>query len=449
MEKKKNTISFIIFSLVILFIVSLIGYFVYLYVNMDKSEYELLSGSITFTSDYEVYYAETDGIIKSKWDNNYYFSNSYESILLGSNPIVYNNNNGTLNIYGDAYKVYSDGSVSIISDETEIKDTSETTFYKLSDRVYLIAADSITSSVTNFQTSDYLLVVIDKNGNALLINHEVSFKVVEPITINTGDLIFNVATETIVFDNNTIDLQKINGSTNLYVEVEEEEDSTDSSSSDNYYSGTTGSTSSDTTSDSSESPSITLAKYASLTSIVEGSTSIQVNYSVVDPEGKYSMVYLDITGNIEGYDTTVRYQLSKEQTVYTIRDLLWNSEYTISFGYGEVIEGEEYFYTEDVLTVRTLDANINFEITKVTNNYIYFDFDCNEGFAIESGDLVLYIDGVEYEKVSIDIDSATSNNGWSSKISYETGLEYILKLENEIYNNNSINLNLYRKFMNY
>ena len=72
----------------------------------------------------------------------------------------------------------------------------------------------------------------------------------------------------------------------------------------------------------------------------------------------------------------------------------------------------------------------------MTNNY-----------ALESGNICLYSDGVFLSNVAINIDEALSKDGFSSRIPLTDGTIMELRLENAIYSGKNVDLNVKKKFV--
>ena len=81
-------------------------------------------------------------------------------------------------MFGNFYQVLKGGDIKKISGNNRINNSSESQFYKIDDRKYLIVAKSITNNTGSLSTQDYLIVIIDKLGNALLLNNEINAKTI-------------------------------------------------------------------------------------------------------------------------------------------------------------------------------------------------------------------------------------------------------------------------------
>ena len=103
-----------------------------------------------------------------------------------------------------------------LSNETTIKNSLLTKFYKLADRKYLIIDKEIKSADNLLSTTDFLLVELDKAGNATLTNHKVNLKTFSETQIITSNYTFDIATEILTYGSDKIDLKKIIGSSNNY-----------------------------------------------------------------------------------------------------------------------------------------------------------------------------------------------------------------------------------------
>ena len=63
---------------------------------------------------------------------------------------------------------------------------------------------------------NYLLVELDKIGNAKLSNNKINLKTISPTKLVTSKYTFDIANEILTYGSDIIDLKKIIGSTNTY-----------------------------------------------------------------------------------------------------------------------------------------------------------------------------------------------------------------------------------------
>ena len=456
MKKRNNTLSFIFFALIIVLIVGVLTYGVNLALKIEKTEYTIETSNILYTSENEIITLEETATLKKSWGDEFYLNNQKKQISLGKTPVIFDTSNASVKTYSEVFEVMSNGEMKILSGENKIENTKKTAIYKLADRKYLLIGQNFTSNITNFKTSKYLIITIDKSGNAFILNDEVNFKVLEPITIKTENLEFNIAKEEINYNDNIIDLKKINGSTNKYIEPEPEEEETpdiipggQGGAGGN---GGTGGDSSDDDEDEDKDENVNklpLGKDVSLRTLSSNITTIDVNYQVVDPENKYLSVFLIIDGPINGEIVSNKYEISKQQTRHIFRNLDMNSEYTITLGYVEMIEGKKIETIEDTVKIRTKQEDIKLSIEKVTVDHIYGNLKFSENFVLDSGIIELLIDGVIVEHIEIDIAKASQNKGFEFSFEYRQGREYVIRLNYEKYMDKDLNLNIQSKFINY
>lgn len=215
-SKTKKTIIIIL----ILFVVFIVIFSLFLKKSLDiaKTAYVVNSGSILFDNEQNMITTNEEATIKIKWGGNYYLVYKDENINLGTHSVVYNSNNGDISLYGKFYDVQKSGDVKVIKDENKVKSSVNSKFYKLADRKYLIIDRTIEAVNSSLVTSNYLMVNLDKSGNATLLNDKVSLKTITPTKLRTSSYIFDIANELLNFGNEDIDLKKIIGSTNIYDE---------------------------------------------------------------------------------------------------------------------------------------------------------------------------------------------------------------------------------------
>lgn len=473
-----NKINFTVFAIVIIVIIIILVVCLRYVMGIDKTIYQIEPNTFVYDSENVPVLIENGGTMQAKWDGNYHLETTDgTSYNLGPQSVMYNKSAGKVSLYGKMYQVFSDASVQTLSGQTDFINFSEDKFYKLADRKYLIISDSISNEQKSIQTRRYLLIILDKAGNTLLLNNEINAKTINPMSLITPSFTFDIANEKLIFGENKIDLTKIIGSTNKYEEKVEVADNNNqnnnkgnggttiiqnsSSTSTNNNSsqiivngnGNTNSNGSINNNNSSSSGdnneegvnNTPLDKSVSLRSATATSSSITVNYNVVDPESKYQTVYINIEGDIS---KTI--SLDKADTSYTVTKLSPNTDYTITFGVREInTDGTISERIEDTIIVRTDKVSTNINITRVTSTDIYFNLKMDSNYIYDSADIVLYVDGNEIERKNVEIATSTLSEGWTSSFKYEYGSEIIIRLENVIYDGNLINVDVQAKMKNY
>ena len=469
-KKKNNTGLFVLFSFVVILIVGLFSYGLYITLSFDSTIYDIAEGSFTYDKEYNYVSLKEAANIQQKWDKNYYLKMTDKKRVtnLGDDVVVYNKNDYKLYVYGTNYQVKLTGDVVYSNKLVEIPRTGAPTFFKLNDRKYLVTGKSIKSEVKGINTKDYLIVDIDKSGNALLLNNELNIKVLSTLKLVTSEYIFDVANERLLVGENTvIDLKKINGSSNKYVEpdlteeiVEEEEKNPvtgDTSGVVGNYSGNSnnggGSAGGGVVSTGGGSKEkLNIVKSAVLTSVTAYTSYIDVFYTVTDPKNEYTSIFL-LVERIGSEDEPVKVVLNKNSTKYRVRDLIPNSEYKISFCYSypspnnvDVIVDE----VGNVVTTKTKKISTRIAINKITAEKIYFTVYYDSAYAFDSSNVVVYSDNSNIGTVSVDTVQALSAKGFSSSLSTQStlGYEIILKLENCVYQGGNVDINIQTKFIN-
>jgi len=485
-NKSKNKITFIIFIISVILIIVLFTLVITKELKKEKATYEISSSSLVYDENYNNIEIKENGTITKKWNNKYYLETENQTYTLGQFTVAYNPNDYRMYIYGDCYKVYKNGETEKLTKENEIIRTGEETFYKISDRKYLIVSSNIKDKTNSLNTKDYLIVELDKIGNATLMNNEINIKTINEMILECGKFDFDIANEKLIFEKNTIDLKKIGGSTNNYVKKETPQKETetepqevkqltekdlkkleseiaskikDNNSAINNRFGNTADTMATTITDITATVNTVTDQVISqknyyktvkLLSIASGVNYLDVNYYISDPKNEYEQVFLkveDSKGNINTYN------IDKGNTTYKIIDLVPNQEYTVSLCYNYsmlselgTIQKEE---VADVIKYKTHNPDYKLSITKITRNKIYFKFQADPTYTIESGIIALYVDGQKIGEREINVSESIRENGFTSFIEYQdSGNIVVLKLENPIYNEEITDLDVQAKFIN-
>lgn len=201
-----------------LIIVVIFSLFLKKAIDIEKIEYKVLASSVLFDKEKNIITTTLDGIIKVKWGGDYYLKYNEKNYNLGDHAVVYNTNSGDISLYGTYYEVTRDNKVNVIENENVVESSVNSRFFKLADRKYLIIDRTIESEDAKFVASNYLIVELDKLGNATLLNDKVSVKTITPTVLKTSSYSFDIANEKLNFGTEDIDLKEIIGSTNLYDE---------------------------------------------------------------------------------------------------------------------------------------------------------------------------------------------------------------------------------------
>lgn len=222
---KRNKIYMLIVMVSSVILIVIFSFFIKKVITNGSLVYTIDAGSIMYDNDKNVLKTDEDATLKIKWNDMYYLMYKEEMHSLGKNAIIYNTMKSQMNLYGKYYEVTSLGEDKVIIHEDEtIVNTNEPKFFKIDDRKYLIIANSIWTENRDINTGNYLIVELDKKGNAVIYNNSVNLKTIEEITIITSAFEFIVAEERLIIDNEEVNLKKIIGSSNEYVKAEDVED---------------------------------------------------------------------------------------------------------------------------------------------------------------------------------------------------------------------------------
>lgn len=479
--KVNNVMVYSFFAVVIILTVSVFGFFMWRFSKVDDKKYPINIGSVFYNDDYKYLKAETDSYLAQKLDGNYYWyqkqANKTVKEKVGPNPVVFNKSDYKVYLYGAAYQVMSSGEIKSLSGMTEISKTSPTKFYKLRDRKYLMVDSSLRTSDNSVKTSGYLIIELDKQGNATFANNELNVKTIKPLILKGTTMNFDIANEKLIYGKQEINVKNIIGSTNDYKEAkEEDEDKDKSKSSTNPVTGGGGAnTVTDTTEYYDEyvrdvifsvnnlTNSITevndktdtsvkkgeiyydFSKYIALKNVSSAVTSITLNYTVVDSNNEYQNVFIAVDDNT-GSGSPIKYYLNKNETSYTIRNLMMDHNYTLSFGYRLASDGEDV--VDDVVNIKTKAPKCDISVTKVGLNNITYKLKIGSDYKFDSGIMRLSVDETLISEGVVNMNEAASNSGYVGSLNFtRLGSVNLLKLENIVYNGDAIDIDCSYRFV--
>ena len=408
----KNKRSFIIIVVLSIAIIGIFSLFIYNYMRASKIEYVIKSGTVLQDVLKNYITVDDDAVLKVRWDGRYYLVYGDGKINLGKKVIVYNTITGGMGLYGNFYEITKEGKIVENKGETLLANTGDTKFYKLDDREYLLVDTKIFSNDNTIEANNYLLVELDKGGNAKLSNNKVNLKTISPTTLVSSAYTFDIANEILNFGDYDIDLKKIIGSTNEYVpdntgDSDDNDDGGDNSNDDNVGNDTTGGSGNNgglgigtgtqggvgdivNENDTGNVPLVgellDKIKMTSIIRVVEGLTQIDVDYVIYDPYNEYKSVYVELIspGKIDVV------HLSKNDTHITLSNLIANTTYKLNFvyevskvnsetGLSEVVP---YTFEQFELTTKMPEYQVSiYKISKIDNKLTY-RVDLQSGFEI-------------------------------------------------------------------
>lgn len=471
---KKNKIYMgiiMIFSIILIIIFSL---FIAKVISNGRIEYYLDNGSILYDKDKNLIRIDDEAVLKIKWNDQYYLNYQDDVDLLGTNPIVYNPTKNVMQLYGIFYEVTSLGEDKVIvnRDETIVK-TVDSKFYKIADRKYLLIDPSIKTEDNQLATSNYLIVELDTLGNAVLYNNSVNVKTFKPTTLVTSTYTFDIANEKLIFGEDEIDLKKIIGSTNKYVEATDDEttngDETNNTTGDGNNQGDNNQVVTPPTPDNNDgggsdgtgdgdgtgsgSPIDDIIDATKTTSVISVTASvgyITVDYVVYDPLDEFESVFVEVRDNT-GNLVSVCY-LDKASTNFVITGLKPNIKYNLSFKYRYLDENNQIVEQEfDNTNITVGTPTMSITIDKVTSNRVYYTINLDKDFKLSGLRVNLNSELDDGSSVSMHTDYSSGDLSGDKVSGYFTydklGKFVTISLSNATYNGYGVDLDVKYKFV--
>ena len=384
----RNRRSFLIVGIIAIILIVIFSFFIYKFIKIGNVEYKLDSGTVIMDNNNDSMVLKENATLKMKWTGNYYlkFDDSKKEEVLSPNVISYDD--GKIYLYGKFFEVRNKDDIVITKDETKIDNISTPRFYKIEDRKYLLVSGSIISSDGQISANDFLLVELDKSGNAKLTNNKVNLKTISKTTLVTSTYEFDINNELLKFGDDTIDLKKIIGTSNQYKEDDSKgsgdgtEDGTgDGTGTGNGGGNETGQTNTGNvvTPDSKgevvnnkdnkdNKPDDTKKPQATVTSVVGVTASynnINANYVIYDPYNNYTSTFVEVRNSSGALIKKVN--MSKSGNSVILDNLDYNSTYTLLFKYSYTENGEEKYNTYYEETVNTKSPKYYITLNKVSN----------------------------------------------------------------------------------
>ena len=407
-KNKRNIGIILVISALIIVMFSLV---INLFLSRDKNEYKVEEKTLVFDKDKTIIKTEKPAVIKTKWNKKYYLIQDKISTELGNTAITYNEDTGVLKLYGKYYEISSGDEINITSGETVIKSTALTKFYKLEDRKYLVVDKEIKSADGLLSTSDFLMIDLDKAGNATLTNHKVNLKTFSATTIVTSNYTFDIANEILVYGSDKIDLKKIIGSSNTYTKedlIPEEDNNKGNSSESNTTAnnGVTGVTDNsiangnNTTNGGNGSKDNVVieeikkaTKRTSVIAVTSTVNKISVDYVIYDPKKEYSSVYMEVKKeNSSNIDTIY---LNSGSTSYEISNNVFpNTNYELTFKYSYIDdENQMHVETFDKVNITTKKPQVSLKVTRTSKDGIDYLVTTDNSYPLTSGTLTVTKNG--------------------------------------------------------
>ena len=464
----KNKINFIVIGVLSVLIIIIFSLFIVKFISIKKIEYSLDKGIIIFDVDKNRVSIDKNTIMRLKWNGNYYLDYSDNEVILGRRVIAYNEFTKTVDLYGKFYEINDNGKVNITKDVNSINTQGDSKFYKLEDRKYLLIDRVIKSSDGAMDTSNYLIVELDKQGNALLLNNEVHYKTLSESIINTSSYSFDVANEILKFGDNVIDLKEIIGSSNLYKPNDNPDD--EGSGNDNNMGGNPGislggnagnggtATGDNGVVNNGEDGEdviddiVVKNKKTSILSVNPSVDSISVDYLVYDPNDEYKTIYVEVRDG----DSINTVYLSKSNTNVILNDLKINTKYNLKFMYSYLDDtGKIVVDSFNEINVSTSYPSYQISLVKLSkvSNELSYRVSIDSRYIIDKINVSLIIDDEIIDSKSVNVGV---NNGVNPKNVTDSfilpninkGSVVVIKLDSVSSNGVVIKTNSYYKYIN-
>ena len=406
--------SMLLFGVVVLGCLGAVGACVGKVVATQSDLYTIASGSTVFDNAYNQVEVSTDASVSRSWDKLYTLAVNNDKKTLGKQTVVYEPTSGAVKIFGSGYHLYPDGTVSMLDNYTQVDNLSETGFFKLSDRKYLVTGSRIWDNVGLVDTSNYLIINLDDAGNARLLNDTMNVVAVEEgMTIYSDGLEFVLSSQTATIGDHEVDLTSIlggiaglgEGSSKTGTGGEVYDITVRGGNGGNGGIGGTGGIGGSTdatvttvtashgnvTGVSGASGGITAAgrTYMVLKSVSSDAMSLDIGYQIADPFGNYGVGYLlvyDAAAGLGNYSDTQAYTMpislddtSIHITEYTsgmtqdangnlvpVKSAIQpNKQYTIEIGYYSSEDENAPYKYMDIMRANTVNVTSSLKITQL------------------------------------------------------------------------------------
>ena len=382
--------SMLLFGVVVLGCLGAVGACVGKVVATQSDLYTIASGSTVFDNAYNQVEVSAEASVSRSWDKLYTLAVNSDKKTLGKQTVVYEPTSSAVKIFGSGYRLYPDGTVSMLDNYTQVSNLNETGFFKLSDRKYLITGSRIWDNVGLVDTSNYLFISLDDAGNARLLNDTMNVVAVEEgMTLYSDGLEFVLSSQTATIGDHQIDLTSILGGIAGLGEGSSSKTGTGGEVYDITVRGGNGGNGG--TGVSGGTGGITAAgrTYMVLKSVSSDAMSLDISYQIADPFGNYGVGYLlvyDAAAGLGNYNDTQAYTMpislddtSIHITEYTsgmsqdengnlvpVKSAIQpNKQYTIEIGYySSEDENAPYKYI-DIMRANTVNVTSSLKVTQL------------------------------------------------------------------------------------
>ena len=206
----------IIFAAVVLAVCGGFASIIIMSSSQEKEIYTVSSDCVAYDKNGARVLLNGGGTVYQSWNKEWVLKDDDSNVYsLGENTVIFDE--GSLKILGGGYQILNNNEVSELAPYNEITSLNDGGFFKLTDRKYLMVGSPIGGSEEAVDTSKYLFIVMDKGGNALLLNDAVCLKTKNATALSGPNFNFDIPNERLqLSDETVIDCKAIIGSTNEY-----------------------------------------------------------------------------------------------------------------------------------------------------------------------------------------------------------------------------------------
>lgn len=440
-RRKLNGKAKIISTIFVVFCALIAGGLVFFAINIERGPLESIpisTGSIIYDETNSPYVVSENSELSKSWLGNFVLKSPNDvGMSVGKNTIVTNGNQIT--IIGGGYRINEDGSSEKLGTFYEAVAT-DYQFYKLADRKYLMIAPEIIDKNDTIALTNYVYIVMDKQGNAQLMNENIYTKTVVPTILNSEFLAFDIPNERLIFRDLDVCVADIIGSTNEYnplmfvdansgynpgdfvnpetikIEVKGGVGGTGGTGGAGGIGGIGGNGgiggagavggvggtggaggAGGSGGDGGTGVGTDLIKEIYLLGVSKTSTTLTVKYHATDPFAQYGLIYIAIyPGNNDLKTLSTSYIPGKLYGVNTYNNTLNVSGLTPNTTYNVVIGhiSDEVWFADDVIKATTSDVKNSISFVKQTANQLVVNVKLDSYYDIyDTGGITLFIDG--------------------------------------------------------
>ncbi len=441
LDTKNKTFIFALSALTFI-VLGIIVVFIIVKISKTTIKYEIKDGTYVYNESGELVTINEETYAKKNVLDKYYVMLDGKKEYVDSKPVFYREKTRELKLLGTFYEIANNGEINKFSGETIIESSGNSRLFKIADRKYLVVASVIRSEDNSLHTNDYLLVDIDKAGNAYLYNNNVNIKTFTDLELVTDGFHFDVSREYLIINNEQIDLAKVNGSTNEHsrekVEPVEDEGGGNGNGGGNDQPEETPFIPKNTIIEQ-EIVQKYIARKTTVTGIETTENDLKINYVIYDPFSEYDEVYVNVytNGSLIG-----KYDLGINSTSFVVNELKAHTRYNLEFYYTYKNDNDELVTVKfDSASVETKNIKASLSLEKTSDSVVRYILIVEGGYRLDSAIVEMYIDDTKVGSDVVNTSQAASASGYKGSISFEgTGDFVTLKLTNCIYNGEAIDI---------